>query len=626
MFPYLALSALTVFFIPRKAKSVVAAVAIILGAALAAVAAIETLTQGASTLIEGIDGLSSIFVIAVAISCSAASIYAIGYMKSHSQGKSNSQLSLHFAALVLLFYSMISVLSATDNYQFLLWWELMTLSSFVLVIFEASRKEVLHAGISYLILMHVGFFFLLAAFAGSGSALWGSGGLSLPLWIMMLVGFGLKAGIFPLHVWLPVAHPAAPSHVSAMMSGVMIKMGIYGIIRATLALSPELLYTAGMTIFIIGVVTGLFGIIKATLQRDLKRMLAYSSIENIGIIMLALGLGVMGVATSNSLLTLCGIGGALLHVMNHACYKTMLFMGAGSVLSATHKTDMNRLGGLLKRMPLTGWLFLSASLAICAIPPLSGFFSEFAIYSGMLGSIAAGESVVTSIVGVVALALIGGASIFAFSKVFGIVFLGTARSCSARDAVEVDGAMIAAFALPLVGILSGGLLYPNLILDSVNLLGVDSTMTADLISNMESVEWASLVMVGIAVGLWLLRSYLQRGRAISSAPTWGCAFTAPDKQMQYTSSSMSRELEQTVDTVSTSSERLEAMDLFPSAHAFETVQDDKTNRMVTKVSSKILRRWTARLALFQTGKTNHYILHALLFLALILILSLTDLL
>lgn len=634
IFPYLILGAVLVFAGPStRVKAIIAAVVIAVGAVVAAVAAVTAIVlpeavDGSAQWLPGLDALGGLFVLAVAVTGVASALYAIDYMPHHARGKSSTQVGIHFTALVVLFYSMIGVVCATETYPFLFWWELMTLSSFVLVMFDAQHKEVLHAAVGYLVLMHIGFFILLGAFAASGAdpAFFAGEGMTIPLFLLFLVGFGIKAGIFPLHMWLPVAHPAAPSHVSALMSGVMIKMGIYGIVRAALALPQEAMMMMGGVVFVLGAMTALFGVARAAVQRDLKRLLAYSSIENIGIICLGIGFGMIGRALNSDFVTYAGLGGALLHVLGHAHYKTMLFMGAGSVVAATRHRDMNRLGGLLRRMPITGTLFLIATMAVCTVPALMGFTSEFVLYDGFFGAVTRGSGVVVAVVGIVVLALVGGLTLMTFTKAFGISFLGNPRSCAARDAREVPLMMLLAQVLPLAGILVGPVLYPFMVLDNADAIFGARYYAQPIIDTLFAVEWVMLGVAAVTGGLYYLKLRLNRRAALRPLrrPTWGCAFTVPSKRMQYTASSYNRELQTMMGE--RGAERLvhelDDEEIFPTRHTFATEERDSTARAVTHWFALLLRRWTARLALFQTGKTNHYVLHALLLLVLILILSL----
>lgn len=628
IFPYLILSALVVFLLPgTKLKSLWSVLAITAGGVYAAIAGVEAILAGASPLIEGLDGLGGVFLLAIAIGGTACSIYGAGYTRAYAREKGPMQMSVHYASLVVLFYSMIGVVTAAGDYAFLFWWELMTLSSFLLVMFDSGKKEVLHAAVGYLVLMHIGFFFLLGAFASDGGSFFAAEGMTIPVFLLFMVGFGLKAGLFPLHMWLPVAHPAAPSHVSALMSGVMIKMGIYGIIRAALALTPESLYAMGILIFALGAITAVFGIVKAAVQTDLKRLLAYSSIENIGIISLGIGFGLIGKSMGSHFITYIGFGGALLHMLGHSHYKMLLFMGAGSVVNAIHSRDMNRMGGLLKQMPITGILFLVGTMAICAVPATMGFTSEFVLMNGLFKSIAANEMIIASIVGIAVLALVGGLALMTFSKAFGIAFLGNPRSRAAMEAKESNAAMLIGQVLPLVGVLLGPVVYTALILNNTDILFGAGYYAEPLIETVWDVEIVAGIVVLLVIGLVALKKFLNWKYGIKPVkrPTWGCAFTVPNKRMQYSASSYNRDLQTVFSDRGADSQVKEFSEeeIFPEKHDFKRdKEDDTAAKAVTRYFLRSLRYSTARLALFQTGKTNHYILHALLLLMVILILSL----
>lgn len=606
-FEILILLAPLVFAFPRHMKSVVAAVIISLGAIGAAIASIITLATSYS--FPSFDGINSVFVLAIAIVGIASSIYAVGFTRDMLSEKKTTQISIHFLCLIILFYAMIGVVTSTSTYQFLLWWELMTLSSFILVIFEASRKEVLHAGISYLIVMHISFFFLLGGFSHTGTNMWAAP--SLIVWIVMLVGFGIKSALFPLHIWLPVTYLNTPTHVTAMMSGVMINMGVYGIIRTSMASNDP--YTIGLILFCVGALSGLFGIIKAATHTGIKRLLAYSSVENMGIITMAIGLGTIGRAIGSESLVFCGYGGALLHTINHSVYKSMLFMAAGAVEKATRRSDLNLMGGLLQKMPVTGWVFAIGALAISAIPPFSGFFSEFTIFMGLFSIISDGSQPIIGICGIIILALIGGLAMMTFSKVFTITFLGRPRTKFDKPIQEANNTMVAAYALPLLCVVAGGAIFPFVLFP-----GAD-----EILGLMVQIMLGMGIAIGIIVALWFIRRALQRGRAVDTQATWGCAFTAPNKNMQYTSSSMSRELQESMSS-ETKQSQVELTEIFPSTQSFETKHTDRANRLITHASQRFLRLSTARLAIFQTGKTNHYVLHALIFLILIFLLSIME--
>ena len=381
------------------------------------------------------DSLSALFALIISIAGVATMLYSRGYLAHYLDKKSSTHISLHYTALVVLVASMILVVISSGGFSFLFAWELMTIASFLLILFDAQRQQVLRAALAYLIMMHIGFVLLVAGFAsiysvsGSGNfadlAICFSGGNTLPIFILFLLGFGMKAGLFPMHVWLPEAHPAAPSHVSAIMSGVMIKTGVYGIIRTLwYVVEPQELHIIGLIILAMGIITGLWGVILAAVQNDAKRLLAYSSIENIGVIFIGLGISTLAHAAGNSTVATIALCGALLHTINHSFFKSLLFFGAGNIYSKMHTTLLDRFGGVAKHMPITAILFFIATIAICALPPLNGFVGEFLIYLGMLDSIREGVNTIYAAAGLLALSLIGGIVVLAFTKLYSTIFLG----------------------------------------------------------------------------------------------------------------------------------------------------------------------------------------------------------
>lgn len=641
IYTFLLLAALLPFAIrSTRAKSIVSAVVITLGGVYAIAGAAELLLTGSDTLIPDIDTMGAIFLVTVAINGIACAIYSIGYTAHCCSDKSHTQTAIHFASMVTLFFAMLNIITATDPYRFLLWWELMTLATFLLLLFDARRKEILHAAMGFVVLMHVGFFVLLGAFAASGAAILGGGAISIGVWVMFIVGFGLKSAIVPLHIWLPVTYHAAPSHISAMLSGVSINLGIYGVVRATLALDPSSLQSAGLALFAIGALSALFGASRATAQNDLKRLLAYSSIDNVGIIMMGLGIGTIGRAAGSEAAMAIGYGAALLHTMGHANYKILLFMSAGAIESATKTTDLNRMGGLLRRMPLTGGLMLLGVLAICSVPPLMGFASEFVLMGGMFRSIAAGEMVVVSIVGIIVLALVGGLSVMAFGKAFGVAMLGTPRSCEARESKEVSLWMLLPAALPAAGIIIGPILYSYMVLsNSASLFGsalegsILDKSTWDgsaLVATLTHIEIIGCGLIALTIALVGLKWALNRAYRVpvTVKPIWGCGFTSPNKRMQYSAGSVNRDLQNVLATHRGENETKEfdENELFPTRTELHPPKRRGQRHTITHYFSHLMHRWSARLALFQTGKTNHYILHALLLLIIILILSLMGIL
>jgi len=400
-----------------------------------------------------IDRISAFFILVVNITVPVGFLYARGYLKQYSKTKTPLHFSIHYFSYIWLYLSMILVVMIRNGVAFLIAWEMMAVSSFLLVIFDAEDRLIMKTGISYLIQMHVGMFFILVAFliVEKESGLMSFDALpeyfsrhsNIILFLLFFIGFGIKAGFVPMHTWLPRAHPAAPSHVSGIMSGVMIKMGIYGIVRILISLQNDLL-PIGLIILGVSVISALYGVMMAIVQHDLKQLLAYHSIENIGIIGIGLGLGIIGIAEGNHVLSILGFSGGLLHVLNHSLFKSLLFFNAGSVYLATHTRNIEELGGLMKKMPWTAALFLTGSLAICGLPPFNGFISEYLIAIGMFKSLSAADlnQAIVLLSAITGLILTGGLAVFCFTKAFGIVFLGQPRSEKASFAHEADTIMI----------------------------------------------------------------------------------------------------------------------------------------------------------------------------------------
>ena len=595
------------------------------------------------------DGLSALFVVIISVGAVAAVLYSRGYLAHCLAEKSPAHISLHYTALVAMFYAMLGVVLSDGGFSFLFFWELMTVASFLLILFDAQRREVRRAALSYLIMMHIGFVLLVIGFvrldAACGAATFGALGdyfrtqPGLPLLLVFLAGFGMKAGLFPMHVWLPEAHPAAPSHVSALMSGVMIKTGVYGVLRTAMYLpAGETLATAGVILLGAGIVTGLWGVLLAAMQNDIKRLLAYSSIENVGIIFIAIGVALLGRSAGNDTVALCGMAGALLHTLNHSFFKSLLFFGAGNLYAEAHTTALDRFGGVARQMPVTAILFLAGTAAICALPPLNGFVSEFIIYTGMFRSIAEGQQVLLAAAGVTALALIGGLALFAFTKLYGIVFLGAPRTHEVAEMHEADNYRIAAMALPAAGILFIGLLpwtvLPLLTKVAATLLpglgaGRQPAAELPLWAGLTQITLVAAVLIAATALLLVAKRRALRRRTVASGPTWGCGFTAVNTRMQYTGESFVEGLESIVHPFTeevVEGKAVDKQEIFPSAHDFDIRRKDRVARLFSAWWVESLRLLNARVMRLRTGKINHYILFALLFIVLVFLCSILNLL
>jgi len=397
-----------------------------------------------------IDMLSAFFIIIICVISTLSAIYSKGYLQNYIDKGKN--INSHLIFFPILTASMLAVVTCQNAMMFLICWEIMSLSSFFLVIFENEKKDVLKAGIKYLVFMHVSVIFIMLAFAilsneaGSfnfssfAGVLNNSEYLKNIIFILFFIGFGTKAGFVPFHNWLPDAHPAAPSHVSGVMSGVMIKTGIYGILRI-LALSGTPTKFISYTVLIISLITALYGVMYAITQNDIKKLLAYSSIENIGIIGTGIGTGMLAMAYNQPVIAILGFSGAVLHIINHSLFKELLFLSAGSVYTKMHTRDIEVMGGIIKSMPKTGLLFLIGAVAICGLPPLNGFISEILIYLGMFKSLSIHNfsMLLLMLFAIACLALVGTMAILCFTKAFSIMFLGMPRSEAAENIKKDNG-------------------------------------------------------------------------------------------------------------------------------------------------------------------------------------------
>ncbi|HEY8287066.1 MAG TPA: hydrogenase 4 subunit B [Chloroflexota bacterium] len=397
--------------------------------------------------------LAAFFWVVIGLASSAVSIFAIGYARQYASRVSLGWLG---AAFNLFLLSMLVVTAADDALGFLIAWETMAVLSYLLVVYDHHDRSVVRAGLLYAVMTHAGtaciaLCFLLLAAATPGTVLNFTAlhvaaiqlqpGRASAAFLLALVGFGTKAGVMPFHVWLPRAHPVAPSHVSALMSGVMIKTGIYGMVLVWFEFLPAGPLWWGLLVLALGAVSAFLGVVYALMQHDLKRLLAYHSVENIGIILLALGAALLLRSSGQDRLAALALAAGLFHTLNHAMFKSLLFMGAGAVQHAAHSRDLERLGGLLRRMPWTGMCFLIGAAAISALPPLNGFASEWLVYQSLLAvglHVGAGGVGGAALLAGAALALTGALAAACFVKAMGIAFLGQPRSPGAADAVEAS--------------------------------------------------------------------------------------------------------------------------------------------------------------------------------------------
>jgi formate hydrogenlyase subunit 3/multisubunit Na+/H+ antiporter MnhD subunit len=594
-----------------------------------------------SSFILNIDKLSAFFILVVNLTVFTGLLYARGYLEPYYKTKNSLRFSIHYLSYLWLYFSMILVVMIRDGLSFLIMWEIMALSSFLLVIFDAEDRNVMKTGVNYLIQMHVGMFFILIAFLMVGNAtgrmsfdmlgLYFSTRSNLLLFILFFTGFGIKAGFIPLHTWLPQAHPAAPSHVSGVMSGVMIKMGIYGIFRVLMSVQSDL-FAIGIIILVISLISGILGVMMAIVQHDLKRLLAYHSIENIGIIGIGTGLGVIGLATANPALSLLGFSGGLLHVLNHSLFKSLLFYNAGSVYQATHTRNIEQLGGLMKKMPFTAVFFLIGSLAICGLPPFNGFISEYLIFLGMFKSLANANLYQSIVVmgSLVGLALIGGLAVFCFTKAFGIAFLGEPRSVNAANAIEVRKNMIypqyiiIAFIL-LIGLASVYFVKPvfNLVSQAFNITDVLAVQSAS-VSNLTQISLIGGIFILTIVALLVYRYFHLKTKQIETGPTWGCGYTAATHKHQYTATSYADNFIHLANPLLRTKKvilNIKAEDIFPVKRNFEIKSYDFFKRYLVDMPINFLLELLKKIAVMQTGQIQHYILYLFIYMLILFMLS-----
>jgi hydrogenase-4 component B len=502
-----------------------------------------------------LDSLSAFFLLLLGATAAAISFYSAGYFAS-VRDNSAGLLCLQYHVFLA---SMALVLIADDAYFFMVAWETMALSSYFLVTTEHGDPAIRKAGFLYLLIAHVGAIAILLSFGVMSAqgdysfdamrAAQMPSGWATVAFLLALFGFGAKAGIVPLHVWLPEAHPAAPSPVSALLSGVMLKTAIYGLIRVTYDLLPAVRWEWGLLVLVIATVTTLFGVLFALMQHDLKRLLAYHSVENIGIILIGFGLSIIYLGTERPVLAVLGLIAALYHTLNHAIFKSLLFLGAGAVLHASGLRDLGRMGGLIRVMPYTAFFFLAGSLSISALPPLNGFVSEWLTFQAALLSPALEHGVLRSIIplAAAALALAGALTAMCFVKVFGVAFLGLPRSPDVTRAVEVGRwEKLGMGWLAALCVLLG--LAPVWMIELMDPIARDLldhslgesaaerwlwlTPIASERASYSPVVFLLVIVAGVVLTFWLVRA-LYHGR-LRRAPAWDCGFPGLDARMQDT--------------------------------------------------------------------------------------------
>jgi len=553
----------------------------VLGAVLEAAAAVGGLLQRSEvawSFASGVpylqysirlDPLGSFFLLTLSVLAAGVGVYSIGYLKHGPAGK-NPGLSC--ALLNLLLESLTVVFTASDVVLFLIAWEVTVAAAYFLVVTNHESAEARSGGMLYILMSRAGTgmvfsgLLLLVSAAGStdfrgmhgiGEKLLGSnGGIAF---LLLFLGFGVKAGIIPLHIWLPAAHPVAPSHISALMSGIVIKTGIYGMARVFFDFYGAVPPWAGMLVLLVGVVSAVLGVLYALMEHDLKRLLAYHSIENIGIILMGFGAALLFRSYGHPALAALALIAGLFHTLNHGVFKCLLFLGAGSVLHATHTRNMEEMGGLIRRMPSTALYFLIGAVAISGLPPLNGFVSEWLTYQALLSGFGATTELtrVTFPIAGALLALTAALAAACFVKAFGITFLALPRSREAEEARESAGSMRAGMAILALACVLLGLgatwflpvfdpitrqafgvgISPDLIAGNGFILTAGSTRSGAVSTLLIAVMLIALS--GIPLLLWLLWG---RRATRATGPAWDCGQPGLSSENEYTATAFSKPL------------------------------------------------------------------------------------
>ena len=510
-----------------------------------------------------IDALAGFFLCVIGVVSFAVGLYGRGYVRGFEHGRDSLAALGGFSGLFLA--GMLLVVLADGAFVFMVAWEVMSLASYFLVAFHHENAANRRAAFLYLLMAHIGGLAILLAFGvlasfGGGFGFEAMRGASLSFtwasvaFVLAFIGFGMKAGLVPLHAWLPEAHPVAPSHISALMSGVMLKVAVYGFIRVVFDLIGQFHWQWGVTVLGIGSLSALLGVLYAMMQNDIKSLLAYSSVENLGIIFIALGLALLFQAEGQPSLGAVAFIAALYHTVNHALFKGLLFMGAGAIQHSSHERDLEQMGGLLRRMPWTGLFFLVGCISISALPPFNGFVSEWLTFQAALQVWNLDSGVLRSLVPIAAavLALTGALAAACFVKVYGVAFLGQARSRHVRRARPVPRSMRFGQGLLAALCLLFGLL-PTPFIQLLNIVPQQLLGTGLTQATAHGWLWLTPVSPGVAsygaplvamalivalgLGLWLVG---RGARRVRRCDAWDCGFAPPTPAMQYTSTAFAQ--------------------------------------------------------------------------------------
>ncbi len=637
-------------FLKVKWKGVLTLTLLAINAAVSGIFAIDSLLgETTSFIYQGsyvtgsiplrFDALSGWFILIINLVFLTGALYGFSYMKTYK--KRENSLTLHSISFLLQHTAIISLCVIQNSFVFLIAWEILALTSFILIIFENENILTIKAGINYLIQAHFSIIFLMIGFLWvinktnsydfqaittySASI---PGGASLILFLCFFAAFAIKAGFVPFHTWLPYAHPAAPSHISGMMSGVIIKIGIFGILRMLLLIETDFL-AVGYVILIVSVISGLYGVMLAIVQHNLKKLLAYHSIENIGIIGIGIGIGCIGKGMGSQILITLGFAGALLHTLNHALFKSLLFYVAGNVYQATHTMEIEKLGGVVKKMPQTAFLFLIAAIAICGIPPFNGFISEFIIYTGLYSWLSEGTilSLLAAIFSTIGLVAIGGLAMICFTKAFGIIFLGTERQALPSDCREVTFIqLLPSYFLAMVIVLIGifPLIFIKLLAQPVGLFSGSLTIMTNpsrlnAFEALQPISWASWLLIFSIIGIYFIRKFQSAKNPIKVSATWGCGYVAPGNKQQFTASSFVRTYSKLFAPVlMVEKEEDIVQGVFPGGGKYQTHAHDKLEKGLIDSILKLNKNFMGRFVFLNNGKLQFYILYGIIFILTVL--------
>jgi hydrogenase-4 component B len=578
-----------------------------------------------------LDRLSAFFLLLICVVAAPVTLFSGSYVERHYQGARRAWL---WALLPLFLGSMVLVVTASTAFAFLFGWELMTLFSAGLILIDGDSPQRRHDLFIYLLMMHAGaaavvaaFLLFLPAASGLGFAAMRAAGATMPaamrsaLFLLAFAGFGAKAGLIPLHLWLPRAHPMAPSPVSALMSGVMLKTAVYGFVRVTFDFLGGGPAWWGYLALAAGAVSGVLGVLYAIAEHDLKRLLAYHSVENIGIIYLGLGAALLFQSQGATTWATLALMAALLHTLNHALFKSLLFLGAGAIGDSVHSLDIEELGGLQNRMPATGAVFLIACCSIVGLPLFNGFISEWLTFRSFLGGATLENIPAAAVLPLMAgvLALIGGLAAACFAKVYGVAFLGRPRSQEAEHAREIPLAMRAAMMLlaaccVVIGVAPAFLLKP--LAATIHGFMPAAEMPQEALALARVIPWIAVVVAGLVVVAIAMR------KVVRLTSTWACGLPGLDSRMQYTSTAFSKPLRRVFSQVYNPDRKVEVTPAdapyFPASITYRSVRTTSYEKALYRPAMEAVVSWANSLRRLQTGNIQVYLLY--IFLALVALL------